>query len=123
MTKKKMEKIDLESFFLHASDPNHVYGASSENDDEQKHEKTIENSEQKLSVRKEKKGRGGKVVTIISGYQGSLTQLEDLAKEIKQYCGTGGSVKDAEIVIQGDRAQQLVDFLNRRGYSAKKTTM
>ena len=113
-----MRKIDPESFFVYSTDPDAM---NDEDDVEQ--EESIPASEQRLFVRKEKKGRGGKVVTIIEGFEGPDNELDELAKDIKKHVGTGGSVKEGEIIIQGDRADQIVQFLQNRGFYAKKTTM
>ncbi|MBR9859703.1 translation initiation factor [bacterium] len=118
MSKKdKMKKIDLESFFVYSTDPDY------EPESEPEEVEEVEPGDQKLFVRKEKKGRGGKTVTVIEGFEGPLQSLEDLARDIKQHCGTGGSVKEENIIIQGDRAEQIVKFLTSRGFYAKKTTM
>ena len=109
-----MQKIDLENFFIQSD------GAS---DEPEEVEQDLEPSSQKLFVRKERKGRGGKVVNLVEGFEGSETALSDLGKKIKQHCGTGGSVKDGQIIIQGDLADKIVQFLLQGGYSAKKTTM
>ncbi len=115
--KKKMQKLDLDSFFVYSTDPS--YGVEEEAEELEE----IAASDQKLLVRKERKGRGGKVVSIIEGFQGSEEHLNDLAKELKQHCGTGGSVKDGVVIIQGDIADKIVRFLTNRGYQAKKTTI
>jgi translation initiation factor 1 len=76
--------------------------------------------EQDLKVRLEKKGRKGKAATTINGFVGKEEDLKDLAKELKKACGTGGSAKEGEIVIQGDAVQKVLDELKERGYRAKK---
>jgi translation initiation factor 1 len=72
-----------------------------------------------LHVRIEKKGRHGKVVTIIAGFTGLTGVIEDLAKTLKSQCGVGGSVKDREIVLQGDLRKKVVVLLVKNGYKAK----
>jgi translation initiation factor 1 len=72
-----------------------------------------------LHVRIEKKGRHGKVVTIIAGFTGLTGVIVDLAKTLKSQCGVGGSVKDREIVLQGDLRQKVVGLLVQNGYKAK----
>ncbi len=70
-------------------------------------------------VRRETKGRGGKTVTSVSGIELASDGLRDLAKELKQHCGTGGSVKDGVIEIQGDHRATIVSALEERGYDVK----
>ena len=71
-------------------------------------------------VRREKKGRGGKTVTTITDLNLNDTQMKELASEIKRLCGTGGSVKNGVIEIQGDNADKVVQALDERGYKAKR---
>ena len=71
-------------------------------------------------VRREKKGRGGKTVTTVSGVPLPLTELKDLAKDLRRGCGTGGTVKDGVIEIQGDHADAILDALAQRGFPAKR---
>lgn len=81
---------------------------------------TLPMQQQRLRVRIEKKGRGGKVVTLISGFVGSSSDLSQLAKTLKTKCGVGGSVKDGEILVQGDFRQRVIDLLKNLGYSQTK---
>jgi translation initiation factor 1 len=81
---------------------------------------TPDPSEQKLKVRLEKKGRKGKAATTINGFVGKEEDLKELAKDLKKACGTGGSAKDGEIVIQGDAVQKVLEQLQKWGYGAKK---
>ena len=81
---------------------------------------TLPTQQQRLRVRIEKKGRGGKVVTLISGFVGSSSDLSQLAKTLKTKCGVGGSVKDGEILVQGDFRQRVIDLLKNLGYSQTK---
>jgi translation initiation factor 1 len=73
-----------------------------------------------VRVRKESKGRGGKTVTIISGLQLSDVDISTLAFKIKQKCGAGGTVKDGNIIIQGDAVDTIIQHLQREGIQAKK---
>ncbi|WP_295476586.1 translation initiation factor Sui1 [uncultured Pseudomonas sp.] len=72
-------------------------------------------------VRRETKGRGGKTVTTVSGVPLAEDALKDLAKALKQRCGTGGSLKDGVIEIQGDHVELLVAELVKKGFKAKKS--
>jgi translation initiation factor 1 len=68
----------------------------------------------------EKKGRGGKIVSVISGLPGSEANLRELAGELKRRCGSGGTLKDGVIEIQGDHRDTLVEALKARGFTAKR---
>ncbi len=77
-------------------------------------------SKQMLKVWLEKNSRGGKTVSLIKGFVGSNDDLEKLAKVLKTKCGVGGSIKDGEILIQGDHRDKILKILNELGYQAKK---
>jgi translation initiation factor 1 len=72
-----------------------------------------------IRVQREVKGRKGKTVTTVSGFQINADELKNLATELKRRCGTGGSVKDGVIIIQGDHRDALITELTNRGYTAK----
>ena len=72
-----------------------------------------------IRIRREVKGRGGKTVTVASGFRFDDDRLEQLAAELKRRCGTGGSVKDGEILIQGDHRETLLAELKTKGIAAK----
>ena len=123
MTKKKMQKLDLSNFFIQ-NKKDEGFKLLQEDDNSQSTENiSIPKNAQKLFVRKEKKGRGGKTVTVVEGYQGNPMVLEKLCKKVKQQCGVGGSVQNKTFIIQGDKANQVVKILIKEGYNAKKTTM
>lgn len=71
-------------------------------------------------VRREKKGRGGKTVTTIADLGLNAAQMKELASELKRLCGTGGSIKNGVIEIQGDNADKIVEALIERGFKAKR---
>ena len=68
----------------------------------------------------EKKGRGGKTVTLIKGFVGTEDDLKELAKSLKSQCGVGGTAKEGEIIIQGEFKQRIIDILKAKGYTQTK---
>ena len=72
-----------------------------------------------IRVQREVKGRKGKTVTTVSGFQIAADELKNLAAQLKRRCGTGGSVKDGIIIIQGDHREALLSELKKQGYTAK----
>lgn len=83
-------------------------------------EQTKAPSKQDLRVQLDKKQRGGKAVTLVTGFIGNDDDLKDLGKLLKTKCGVGGSAKDNEILIQGDFRQKVMDLLINEGYKVKK---
>ncbi len=83
-------------------------------------EEALAPAKQDLRVWLEKNHRGGKTASVIKGFVGPDKELEDLGKALKQKCGTGGSVKDGEIIIQGDHREKIMQYLTTAGYKAKK---
>ena len=81
---------------------------------------TLPVQEQLLKVRLDAKHRGGKMVTLVEGFSGTEADLEQLGKQLKSYCGTGGSVKNNEIIIQGDNREKVLMWLNKMGYKKAK---
>lgn len=81
---------------------------------------TPEKRVQKLRVKIEKKGRGGKTVTVVSGFIGREDDLKELGRMLKTKCGVGGSVKEGEILIQGEFRERIIELLKADGYSQTK---
>ncbi|RAJ03910.1 translation initiation factor 1 [Chitinophaga skermanii] len=80
---------------------------------------TLAPNQQQLRVKLDTKQRAGKVVTLVDGFVGKDEDLEKLGKELKTKCGTGGSVKDGFIIIQGDYKDKVLKWLQDWGYKAK----
>ena len=83
-------------------------------------EETLAPRAQKLRIRLDTKQRAGKAVTLVEGFIGRTEDLEDLGKKLKAYCGTGGSVKDGLIIIQGDQRDKILQWLLKNDYSSSK---
>lgn len=82
---------------------------------------TLAPNQQKLKVFIDRKQRKGKSVCIVAGFVGSQDDLSDLAKKLKSKCGTGGSAKDGEIIIQGEMIDKIMTFLTNEGYNVKRS--
>ena len=88
--------------------------------DEGVSKETIEPAQQKLKVRLDTKQRAGKAVTLVEGFSGLEEDLEELGKKIKTFCGTGGSVKDNLVIIQGDQRDKVLQWLQKNGFKNTK---
>jgi len=106
MSKKKPDNKG----FVYSTDPNFRFEEENENVE------TLPPSRQKLKIRLDTKHRAGKAVTLVEGFIGRDTDLQELAKKLKTFCGTGGSAKDSEIIIQGDRREKIIQWLTKNGY-------
>ena len=100
---------------VYSTNPDYRYESSEDEDVD-----TLAKNQQKLRVSIEKKNRGGKTVTLIKGFIGSDDDLKELGKMLKTKCGVGGSAKEAEIIIQGEFKQRIIDILKAEGYTQTK---
>ena len=100
---------------VYSTNPDYEYS-----DDSQEEADTLPKNQQKLRLNMERAGRGGKTVTLVKGFVGSDKDINALCKLLKQKCGVGGSVKDGEIIIQGDHRQRLVEILKKEGFCQAK---
>lgn len=112
MSKKKLRSS---GGLVYSTDPD--FKLPEENYEEQE---TIETAQQKLRISLDTKHRAGKAVTLIEGFIGTKADLEELGKKLKSFCGTGGSVKDGEIIIQGDNRDKVLQWLQKNGYKLSK---
>lgn len=115
MSQKKSKKFNSLDGIVFSTNPDHEF--QSKEDDEIE---TLVTKQQDLRVQLDKKQRGGKSVTLITGFIGKEEDLNNLGKMLKTKCGVGGSVKDGEILIQGDFRQKVMDLLQKDGYKVKR---
>jgi translation initiation factor 1 len=100
--------------FVFSTDPNFKF------EEEHNFYETLLPAQQKLKVRLDTKHRAGKAVTLVEGFIGKEEDLEDLGKKLKSFCGTGGSAKDGEIIIQGDQREKVLQWFGKNGYKNVK---
>ena len=112
-----MSKIKLKSLggLVYSTRPNFKPEVESASEEE-----TLLPTQQKLKVRLDTKHRAGKAVTLVEGFIGTISDKEELGKKLKTFCGTGGSVKNGEIIVQGENRDKVLQWLLKNGYKAAK---
>lgn len=100
--------------FVFSTNPNFKF------EEEEQTVETLAPNKQKLRVWLDTKKRAGKVATLITGFIGTAEDLEELGKKLKNFCGTGGSAKDHEIIVQGDQREKITQWLLKNGYANTK---
>lgn len=108
---KKKEKLNV----VYSTNPDFKYDF-----EEEQQLETLLPNQQKLYVSLDKKQRAGKEVTLIEGFVGNEDDLKELGKMLKSKCGVGGTVKDNEIIIQGNFRDKILDLLQQSGYQVKR---
>ena len=100
--------------FVYSTDPNFSF------DREEEELTTLPPAQQKLRILLDKKQRAGKIVSLVTGFIGTDTDLQELGKKLKGICGSGGSAKDGEILVQGDHRDKILQWLLKNGYTNSK---
>jgi translation initiation factor 1 len=100
--------------YVYSTDPNFRY------EEDQGQAATLPPEKQLLRIKLDTRNRAGKAVTLIDGFVGTPGDLEELGKKLKNFCGTGGSAKDGEIIVQGDQRDKVLQWLLKNGYTRSK---
>lgn len=111
-----MPKKNKPAGVIYSTNPDFKYSYDTAEEPE-----TLPPQQQNLRVSLDRKQRGGKQVTLVTGFTGKTADLESLGKLLKNKCGTGGTVKDHEILVQGDFRATVLELLLKMGYKAKQS--
>ena len=113
MSKKKSNSLEDLGGFVFSTNSNFEF-------EKEENHGLLPPKKQYLEALFSNKGRGGKTVTVITGFVGSEEDLKSLGKLLKTKCGVGGSVKDNEIIIQGNYRDKIMEILKKEGYNIKR---
>ncbi len=111
---EKKHKAD-QNGFVYSTDPDFNFenpGSSSK--------ETLPASQQKLKIKLDTRHRAGKAVTLTTGFVGTESDLQELGKKLKNFCGTGGSVKEGAIIVQGDQRDKVLQWFQNNGFKQAK---
>ncbi len=100
---------------VYSTDPDFAF-----DNGEEEEPATLPKGRQRLRVGIERKNRGGKTVTVVKGFVGTEADLKGLGRTLKAKCGVGGTVKDGEIIIQGEWKERITELLRAEGYAGVK---
>ena len=112
--KKKSKHGSTENGIVFSTDPSFSIPKEDNNVE------TLPAAQQLLKIRLDTKQRAGKAVTLVTDFAGSTEDLEQLGKNLKNFCGTGGSVKDGQIIIQGDHREKVLQWLVKNGFGKSR---
>ncbi len=109
--KSKKKRVGV----VYSTNPEYSYDYESKSEEDEP-----PTNQQRLRVMIDRKGRGGKEVTLVTGFVGPEDRLKELGKMLKSKCGVGGSVKNGEIIVQGDHRDRVVELLKKEGFKDTK---
>ncbi|GAC1423231.1 MAG: translation initiation factor [Flavisolibacter sp.] len=111
---EKKHKADLNGF-VYSTDPDFRFEKQSGGSKE-----TLAAAQQKLKIKLDTRHRAGKAVTLTTGFLGTESDLQELGKKLKNFCGTGGSVKEGDIIVQGDQRDKVLQWFHSNGFKQAK---